>query len=99
MEDNIVEKVGQALEYLDKGSIQEIINSELIRYIPLYILKTRISATSLLRMWDSLTENQKSLLEKYLPCFEHYNRPECRTHIDGPPPPVYRCPGCINVYE
>lgn len=47
-------------------------------------------------IYDNLPENLKNdpdvLLN--LKCFEHYNLPTSRDHIDGPPPPRKNCPGC-----
>lgn len=68
---------------------------ELIKSLPKHFFLD-LPAIDLQRTWSKLPENlkeDKDLLER-LPCFEHYNRPEDIVHIDGPPPPKYRCYVC-----
>ena len=42
-----------------------------------------------------LQEDEDIILWKR--CFEHYNRPDQRTHIDGPAPPKMYCPVCQQL--
>lgn len=68
---------------------------ELIQKLPKdYFL--HLSAVELHRVWNKISEQlkgDKDLLER-LPCWDHYNRPEDIVHIDGPPPPKFRCYTC-----
>lgn len=59
----------------------------------LKLILTDVEGRRLERIWDILPENMKQQAEFQLrlPCYEHYNRPWMRTHIDGPPPPKYKC--------
>lgn len=52
---------------------------------------------AMVRMWNWIPEKYRHDLEvmSRLPCLKHYNRSDQRTHIDGPPPPRYKCYECI----
>lgn len=62
----------------------------------LKLILNPIDGWKLKKFWDNLPlEFQKmEELQKKLPCYEHYNLPG-ETHIDGPPPPKYRCIRCF----
>lgn len=51
-------------------------------------------------VWNILPENFKKDEDflKRLPCYEHYNQPWMKIHIDGPPPAKYRCSQCYYKY-
>lgn len=59
-------------------------------------LKEHITSLQLERMWDWLPEvyRQREDIIELLPCREHYNLPNSRTHIDGPPPSRKNCRAC-----
>lgn len=58
----------------------------------------QLKAFELGEIWEYLDDKVKGDSEMLarLPCYEHYNRPEDQTHIDGPPPPKYKCWLCNN---
>lgn len=97
MED-IVEKVGETLKYLDTVHIEslkdEAIDPDIGKYLPLYVLKTKVSPQKLKKLWPFLSTNKRRKLEKYLPCMKHYNTPDMEEHIDGPPPSKLNCYEC-----
>lgn len=51
---------------------------------------------SLHMVYDRLPENlqQDSEIQSYLPCLEHWNTPDLRTHIDGIAPSRRMCEKC-----
>ena len=59
-------------------------------------LKYHISNQELERIWARLPDTYRKNEEiiELLPCYEHYNLPSSRTHIDGPPPSKKNCGGC-----
>lgn len=60
-----------------------------MKYVPLkYILSKSVSPTYI---WNQLPAVYKSIYKDYGPCYQHYNLPSSRTHIDGPPPPKNKC--------
>ena len=63
-----------------------------------YHLMHHTSPLELLRMWQWLPDVYKRDIDVKvcLPCFEHYNLPTNRTHIDGPPPPRKYCINCLQ---
>lgn len=58
----------------------------------LMLLLKDVDGIRLQRIWDDLPTSLKEQYSYYirLPCYKHYNLPG-NTHIDGPPPPRYRC--------
>lgn len=56
----------------------------------------RLDASDLDKIWEHLPAKYKNdkKLQLQLPCYEHYNRPEHRDHIDGPPPSKAACWMC-----
>jgi hypothetical protein len=69
-----------------------------IQYLPEVFLR-KMEGLKLEAVWSFLPEKFKE--EKYflerLPCRKHYNLPNQRTHIDGPPSPIYCCYECKIV--
>jgi hypothetical protein len=67
-----------------------------LQSIPLEFLIQHARAVDLLNVWNKLPETYKTSdeLQKCLPCFKHYNTPESRTHIDGPPSSIKKCLAC-----
>ena len=55
-----------------------------------------LTPLQLLHIWDQLPVEYRADREVAvrLPCFQHYNRSEHRTHIDGPPPAIINCTEC-----
>lgn len=91
--ENIVEQVGMILEKLDNG---EYLKPDDIKYIPLNVLKVKMSPLQLERHFSLLSEQKRKKLQLYLPCHEHYNRSD-DDHIDGPPPPIRNCYVCMKL--
>ncbi|CAG9768401.1 unnamed protein product [Ceutorhynchus assimilis] len=58
-----------------------------------------VDSTTLLNIWGKLPlECRKDFeLQTRLPCFMHYNRPDWRTHVDGPPSSQNQCYFCIRA--
>ena len=71
------------------------LTSEQLQYIPKIILLKQFGRY-VERLWDKLPEYIKadSEVQTYRRCFEHYNRPWQRTHIDGPAPMIKDCYEC-----
>jgi hypothetical protein len=62
-------------------------------------LKEHISSERVNQIWDWLPETyrkREDILE-LLPCYEHYNLPSSRTHIDGPAPSKKNCGACRKI--
>lgn len=71
------------LEYIN--SEDSIPDKEVITYIPADLIKKHIRPHRLEVWWPQLSEEKQLLLQEYLPCHSHYNRPDQEDHIDGRP--------------
>lgn len=67
-----------------------------LRNFPLQYLIERANPIELLYAWPNLPlEYRRDFkLQTQLPCFVHHNRPEWRSHVDGPPDSQSRCHLC-----
>ncbi|KYM96990.1 hypothetical protein ALC62_12368 [Cyphomyrmex costatus] len=80
--------------------------AEQLQYVPRVIL-LRDFENYIEELWDRLPDHIKADTEvkRCRMCFEHYNLPNQKTHIDGPPPLIKNCPQCrvdmqtVNEYE
>lgn len=70
---------------------------EELRHIPKDVL-LRVFGDYVEFVWDKLPEHIKADPEvrSYRHCFEHYNQPWQRTHIDGPAPMKKDCDECLR---
>lgn len=97
--DLVVEKVGEVLEYIDRNSgYINNIDANLIRFIPTYIWKTRITARCIEDLWDHLSDDKKSELLLYQPCHYHFNKRVGRTECEGSAPAIIRCYQCKETF-
>lgn len=71
---------------LTKAELATISKSILLKYWPRQIH----------HVWDRLPAHLRADPEValYLPCMEHWNTPDMRTHIDGPAPRRLECEKC-----
>lgn len=68
---------------------------EELQNFPLQYLIEKVGPIELLRTWSLLGKHTQHFeLSIQLPCFVHYNRPEWRSHVDGPPSSQARCHVC-----
>lgn len=76
--------------------IVELSDAELAQIPRLILLSVFSKQINLI--FHRLPRHIKGDLEVILcmPCRAHYNRPDERTHIDGPPPMRNQCPECID---
>lgn len=77
-----------ALEEYNRGKLSESF---------LKLLLAPVQGIELQNIWTKLPPRLQEMedIKKKLPCYEHYNLPCDRTHIDGPPPPKYKCARCL----
>lgn len=56
----------------------------------------RLDAGDLQSIWKHIPKEYRKnkKLQLKLPCYDHWNRPEDRDHIDGPPPARDKCWEC-----
>lgn len=73
----------------------DCLRREHVRLLPKVYLES-LEGCRLERIWDILPEayQQNEEFQKRKPCRQPWNQPWQRIHIDGPPPPVYRCVQC-----
>lgn len=85
-------KVNQVLSIIESVSILKV-PIEDYKYIPLIYLIKHVHTHDLNAIWPHLPLGYKNCLElqQNLPCFEHYNLPDQRDHIDGPAPAKKFC--------
>lgn len=71
---------------LSKAELKTISKSKLLKYW----------GTQIHLLWDRLPAHLRADPEValYLPCMEHWNTPDMRTHIDGPAPRRWQCEKC-----
>ena len=71
------------------------LSAEQLQYIPKIVLLQKCG-NSIHYVWDKLPEHIKAdpEVQTYRRCFEHYNQPWMRTHIDGPAPMIRDCSEC-----
>lgn len=81
--EDIVEKVGTVLEYMENGGNILNLDPEYLNYIPSYALKTKVNSITLENVWNHLSEKMCNKLKLYLPCYEHYNKNSNSDHNDG----------------
>lgn len=81
----------------DKRDILEW-SPEQLRFIPKVVL-LRDFGNYVEQLWDKLPDHLKidPEVRSYRACMEHYNRPDQRTHIDGPPPLIRNCAVCRSI--
>lgn len=66
-----------------------------VKYLPKsYLLK--LSPSTLERIWKNISKKLQKDQDIQLrrPCYDHYNRPEDLSHIDGPAPSKKACYDC-----
>lgn len=80
--------------YMDKKLY--MFTDEELKLIPLEYLIERADPIELLYAWHKLPPKYRGdfTLQIQLPCFVHYNRPEWKTHADGPPSSQAKCYLC-----
>lgn len=89
----------QLLKFLSgEKSIKEC-NAEELKEIPIDFFVKYVDSFTLLHIWSRLPlEYRRDFeLQINLPCFIHYNRPDWRTHVDGPPSSQKKCCFCIKA--
>lgn len=59
-------------------------------------LLTLVGDGGIYKIMSLLSPTLQAELKDYNLCFEHYNRPWQKTHIDGPPPTKKSCYSCNN---
>lgn len=71
------------------------LSAEQLQFIPKAIL-LKVCGAFVHIVWDKLPEHIRADLEvqTYRRCYEHYNQPWQRTHIDGPAPMIKNCYEC-----
>lgn len=71
------------------------LSAEQLQFIPKAIL-LKVCGAFVHIVWDKLPEHIRADLEvqTYRRCYEHYNQPWQRTHIDGPAPMIKDCYEC-----
>lgn len=71
------------------------LSAEQLQYLPKVVL-LRVCGNYIDHVWDKLPEHIKadSEVRTYRRCYEHYNQPWQRTHIDGPAPRIKDCSEC-----
>ena len=76
-------------------SIDEYSTEEL-KCLPIDFFLHYVDCMSLLDIWGRFpVDNRRNFeLQVRLPCFVHHNRPDWRTHVDGPPTSQNRCHLC-----
>lgn len=77
-------------------SAHELTSTEL-EYIP-KILLLSYWGKDIEKLWHKLPQHIRADPEvaEHKPCYQHYNLPTMRHHIDGPPPQIRRCHACIR---
>lgn len=75
------------------------LKSEELKCLPLEYFLKEVGCMDLLNIWSKLPYEYISNYELQirLPCFVHYNRPEVRVHIDGPPSSQKKCQYCLQT--
>lgn len=88
----MLQKIFDGSLNLEKCTVEEL------RDLPLIFYQTRVDSTTLLNIWGKLPFHYRKdfLLRTSLPCFVHYNRPDSRIHVDGPPSPQGQCRHCLE---
>jgi hypothetical protein len=68
---------------------------EQLQFVPKAVL-LRMCGDHVHYVWEKLPEHIKadSEVQTYRRCYEHYNQPWQRTHIDGPAPLIKDCSEC-----
>lgn len=74
------------LDYIHGNKLLITFTKEELKKFPIKYLIQHVRPWELLEVWHKLPEEYKSnfYLQIRLPCFVHYNRPDCETHVDGP---------------
>lgn len=83
------------MEHMYGKNLYDFTEEEL-QHFPLQYLIEKVGPLELLYAWIKLPSEYRGNfnLQIKLPCFVHYNRPEWRSHIDGPPDSQSRCHVC-----
>lgn len=91
--------VNVLLSHMNGEKLLSDFTAEELKMLPLDYLLKNITAGELLNSWYKLPMEYKSnyFLQVKLPCFVHYNRPEWRTHLDGPPDSQEKCYLCNKI--
>ncbi|CAG9760371.1 unnamed protein product [Ceutorhynchus assimilis] len=90
----------QLLKFLSgEKNIREC-SAEELKELPIDFFLKYVDSSTLLHIWGLLPveHRQEFELQIKLPCFIHYNRPDWRTHVDGPPSSQKTCTFCIKAF-
>lgn len=73
------------------------LSKEELEYIPKVVL-LKYYSRDIHYVWDKLPSHIKvdPEVQSYRRCLVHYNRPDQRSHIDGPPPMIRNCYICMR---
>ncbi|CAG9764632.1 unnamed protein product [Ceutorhynchus assimilis] len=89
----------QLLKLLSGEKNIEDCSADELKDLPIGFFLQYVDSTTLLNIWGKLPlECRKDFgLQTRLPCFMHYNRPDWRTQVDGPPSSQNTCYFCIKA--
>lgn len=94
-----IEKISKLI-YLHSNLRQPLsgFSVEDLQYFPLQYLINCADRFDLLNVWMYLPNSYRMCehLQLKLPCYKHHNLPTQREHVDGPPPSIKNCSGCIK---
>lgn len=92
----LIERVGKSISKIENQGIHNLSTEELC-YVPSTYLRDHVHRTDLKLVWENLPHHHKQneILKRKLPCYEHYNKG--RTQLEGSPPSIAKCLGCIDA--
>lgn len=95
--DSIISRVWEVIEKYEKDFSVSSLTDDDLQFLPLDYIVKRMSAQNVALLWHQLPPHYRldpNLKEK-LPCLQHYNTENSRTHYDGPAPSRKDCHNCI----